>query len=156
MAAEVVYPTVSDWQPWFVVVLLAVMFVLFVTEYRAPSNVAFAGGLLQFVPVRVIIMHWSAVSAPRSRLKTFCTSLRAGMVILWNAGLITMKDALSGFSNSGLLAVGVLFVVVQGVEKSQIAPTAARFVCGTKTGARAGLARMTIFIFILSAFLNNT
>jgi len=78
------------------------------------------------------------------------------MVILWNADLITMKDALGGFSNSGLLAVGVLFVVVQGVEKSQIAHTAARYVCGTKTGPRAGIARMTIFIFILSAFLNNT
>jgi hypothetical protein len=50
------------------------------------------------------------------------------MVILWNAGLITMKDALGGFSNSGLLAVGVLFVVVQGVEKSQIAPTVVRYV----------------------------
>jgi Na+/H+ antiporter NhaD/arsenite permease-like protein len=78
------------------------------------------------------------------------------MVIIWNAGLITMKDALGGFSNSGLLAVGVLFVVVQGVEKSQLAPTAARYVCGTNTGIRSGLARMSLFIFILSAFLNNT
>ena len=78
------------------------------------------------------------------------------MVVLWNAGLITMKDALGGFSNSGLLAVGVLFVVVQGVEKSQLAPTAARYVCGTKTGIRAGLARMSLLVFILSAFLNNT
>ena len=156
MTASQVFPTVSDWQPWFVVGLLVVVFVLFVTEYRAPSNVAFAGGLLQFVSVSVHIMSWSAVSVHRSHLTTFCTSLHSGMVILWNAGLITMKDALGGFSNSGLLAVGVLFVVVQGVEKSQIAPTAARFVCGTKTGARAGLARMTIFIFILSAFLNNT
>ena len=56
MAADEVYPTFSDWQPWFVVGLLVVMFALFVTEYRAPSNVAFAGGLLQLVPVSVHIM----------------------------------------------------------------------------------------------------
>jgi Co/Zn/Cd efflux system component len=79
-----------------------------------------------------------------------------GMVTIWNAGIISTQEALAGFSNAGVLAVGVLFVVVQAVERSRLAPTAARYVFGLKTGLYMGLARMTFFVFILSPFLNNT
>ncbi len=44
-----------------------------------------------------------------------------------------MNDALSGFSNKSMLAVGVLFVVVSSIERSQLVPWAARVVLGTKT-----------------------
>jgi hypothetical protein len=36
------------------------------------------------------------------------------LIIIWNAEIIDTKQALAGFSNSGMLAVGVLFVVVKG------------------------------------------
>jgi hypothetical protein len=45
-----------------------------------------------------------------------------------NLGIITSTDAMSGFSNGGMLTVGVLFVVVRGVDKSQVAPKLARCV----------------------------
>ena len=60
------------------------------------------------------------------------------MCVVWNAGVITTKEALSGFSNSGMLAVGVLFVVVQAIERSQLAPWAAKHVFGMRTGQLLG------------------
>eukprot|EP00752_Nemacystus_decipiens_P012020 g10655.t1 len=78
------------------------------------------------------------------------------LVLVWNVGLVDTTEALSGFSNAGMLAVGALFVVIKGVEKSQLADKAARRVFGLRTSMSAGLARMMSLCFVLSAFLNNT
>lgn len=43
------------------------------------------------------------------------------LVLVWNVGTITTDEALSGFNNPGVLAVGSLFVVIKGVEKSRLA-----------------------------------
>lgn len=77
-------------------------------------------------------------------------------MLVWNVGLVGTTEALSGFSNAGMLAVGALFVVIKGVEKSQIADKAARQVFGLRTSLSAGLARLMSLCFVLSAFLNNT
>ena len=47
------------------------------------------------------------------QVRTPPTVAFSGMVLVWNLGIISTKQALGGFSNAGLLAVGVLFVVVQ-------------------------------------------
>lgn len=43
------------------------------------------------------------------------------LVLVWNVGTITTDEALSGFNNPGVLAVGSLFVVIKGVERSRLA-----------------------------------
>ncbi|CAM9151587.1 unnamed protein product [Choristocarpus tenellus] len=78
------------------------------------------------------------------------------LVLVWNAGIVSTSEALSGFSNEGMLAVGALFVVVKGVERSQLADKAARRVFGLDTSLRSGLLRLMVLCFLLSAFLNNT
>eukprot|EP00903_Cladosiphon_okamuranus_P007706 g7468.t1 len=78
------------------------------------------------------------------------------LVLVWNVGLVDTTEALSGFSNAGMLAVGALFVVIKGVERSQLADKAARRVFGLRTSLPAGLVRMMSLCFVLSAFLNNT
>ncbi|CAN0003049.1 unnamed protein product, partial [Hapterophycus canaliculatus] len=78
------------------------------------------------------------------------------MLLVWNVGIVNTTDALSGFSNPGMLANGALFIVIKGVEKSQFADKAARRVFGLQTSQSAGLARMMALCFTLSAFLNNT
>lgn len=78
------------------------------------------------------------------------------LVLVWNVGLVDTTEALSGYSNAGMLAVGALFVVIKGVEKSQLADKAARRVFGLRTTIPFGLARMMSLCFVLSAFLNNT
>lgn len=78
------------------------------------------------------------------------------LVFVWNAGIISTQDALSGFNNPGVLAVGSLFVVIKGVEKSRLADKAAKHVFGLRTSCTAGLLRLMGLSFLLSAFLNNT
>lgn len=78
------------------------------------------------------------------------------LVLVWNAGTISTEDALSGFSNPGVLAVGSLFVVIKGVERSRLADRAAKHVFGLRTSLTAGLLRLMGLAFLLSAFLNNT
>eukprot|EP00960_Hanusia_phi_P037983 753231-Hanusia_phi.AAC.1 len=111
----------KDWQPWFVLSVLVVMFFFLVKGAKTPETIAFIA-----------------------------------MCVVWNAGVISTKEALSGFSNSGMLAVGVLFVVVQAIERSQLAPWAAKHVFGMRTGIRSGLFRLCTMCFFLSALLNNT
>lgn len=77
-------------------------------------------------------------------------------MLVWNAGTISTDDALSGFNNPGVLAVGSLFVVIKGVEKSRLADKAAKHVFGLRTSFSAGLLRLMGLAFLLSAFLNNT
>eukprot|EP00286_Rhodomonas_abbreviata_P017859 CAMPEP_0181322670 /NCGR_PEP_ID=MMETSP1101-20121128/19352_1 /TAXON_ID=46948 /ORGANISM="Rhodomonas abbreviata, Strain Caron Lab Isolate" /LENGTH=321 /DNA_ID=CAMNT_0023430599 /DNA_START=261 /DNA_END=1222 /DNA_ORIENTATION=- len=78
------------------------------------------------------------------------------LCMVWNVGIIDTQDAISGFTNSGVLAVGVLFVVVQAVERSQIALVAAKHAFGMNTGVRFGLLRLCALCFSISGFLNNT
>jgi len=106
---------------------------------------------------------WVTVSVVVAMLLCFVREVRtpptvafSGMVLVWNLGIISTKQALGGFSNAGLLAVGVLFVVVQSVERSGLPEFAARQIFGAKSSVTAGLARMTTFCFLISAFLNNT
>lgn len=56
----------------------------------------------------------------------------------------------------GCLPTAPLFVVMKGVEKSQLANKAARRVFGLRTSLSAGLARMMLLCLALSAFLDNT
>lgn len=70
--------------------------------------------------------------------------------------MVSTEEALSGFNNPGVLAVGSLFVVIKGVERSRLADRAAKHVFGLRTGFTAGLLRLMGLAFLLSAFLNNT
>ena len=78
------------------------------------------------------------------------------LVLVWNVGTISTEDALSGFNNPGVLAVGSLFVVIKGVERSRLADKAAKHVFGLRTSFAGGLLRLMGVAFVMSAFLNNT
>lgn len=78
------------------------------------------------------------------------------LILVWSVGIISTDEALSGFNNPGVLAVGSLFVVIKGVEKSRLADDVARQVFGLRTSYTMGLLRLMGLTTILSAFLNNT
>ena len=82
--------------------------------------------------------------------------LLAALTLLFSFGVIDMKDALSGFSNEGVITVGVLYVVVAGLQESGGLGLFAPHLFGRpKTLGRAQL-RMMIAAASMSAFLNNT
>jgi len=88
--------------------------------------------------------------------RTSETIFFGALVLLWNTGIISTKDAVSGFSNTSLLTVGVLSVVIKAVERSNIVDTICRKAFGDKTSFRMGLFRVQLVCFCMSAWFNNT
>lgn len=77
-----------------------------------------------------------------------------GMLLL--TGVLSIKEALVGFSNPGMLTVAVLFIVAYAAQSSGILEYFANHVMGKSGGGRRSLLRMMLPIQALSAFLNNT
>lgn len=79
-----------------------------------------------------------------------------GLAVLMVTGVLDVKSALSGFSAPGMITVGVLYVVVAGLQESGALSWASRHVLGfPKEPWRAQL-RMLVPVISISAFLNNT
>eukprot|EP00913_Durusdinium_trenchii_P022506 g21142.t2 len=78
--------------------------------------------------------------------------LMGTLSILWNLGI----EALDGFSNSGLVSIGALFIVMHAVDKSRVVDYAARRILGAHLGDRNVLFRVCFAVFVLSGFCNNT
>ncbi len=64
--------------------------------------------------------------------------------------------AVSGMGNSGLITVGVLFVVVAGLVQTGAMELVAGPIIGQPKTARSALVRLLSPVTVLSAFLNNT
>ncbi len=78
------------------------------------------------------------------------------VVVLAALNVISIKDAFSGFANSGVLMVGALFVVASALRETGVLDFVGhKFLGGAKT-ERQGLARLAAMVMPSSAFLNNT
>lgn len=89
--------------------------------------------------------------------------LLGGLTVLMVAGVASQSDrlpsptdAVAGFSNSGLLTVGVLFVVVAGLVQTGAMTLITRPLLGLPSSVLSAQARLLIPVVGLSAFLNNT
>ncbi|MCB1632933.1 MAG: SLC13 family permease, partial [Pseudomonadales bacterium] len=65
-------------------------------------------------------------------------------------------DALAGFSNTGMLTVGVLFVVVAGLRETGGIDWIAGKLLGRPKSERGALLRVFMPVWGMSVFLNNT
>ncbi len=74
----------------------------------------------------------------------------------WRIGILSPADALSGFSNSGMLTVGVLFIVVAGLRETGAIDWIATRLLGRPKGERAAIFRVMTPVWAMSVFLNNT
>lgn len=80
----------------------------------------------------------------------------AGVTVLMLAGVLTRDQALSGLANEGMVTVGVLYIVVAGLESTGATAWIAHHLLGhPKSLARAQL-RMMGQVTTVSGFLNNT
>ncbi|MGE4546038.1 MAG: SLC13 family permease [Pedobacter sp.] len=96
-------------------------------------------------------------------LITLAFEILAPDIIVFSAlGLLLLGDVLSpseafaGFSNPGMLTVGLLFIVAYAAQSSGILSFFADRVMGQSGGGRRSLVRMMTPVFGMSAFLNNT
>lgn len=79
-----------------------------------------------------------------------------GLAILFLTGVLDEQAALAGFSNSGLLTVGVLYIVVTGLQQTGGLAWISQRVLGLPKGLFRALVRLILPVVGMSAFLNNT
>lgn len=80
------------------------------------------------------------------------------VVIFVCCGIITPAEAISGFSNKGVITVGLLFLVSEGIRRSHcLRPIMARiFPSKRRSTIRRGYSSILPTVASISAFLNNT
>ncbi|MFW5761322.1 MAG: SLC13 family permease [Cyclobacteriaceae bacterium] len=78
-------------------------------------------------------------------------------VILMASGIISNQEFLEGFSNKGMITIGVLFIVSEGVRQSGVLNRLAQTYLPRKRGKMVFLLpRIMLPVSVLSGFLNNT
>ncbi|WP_081972537.1 SLC13 family permease [Leptolyngbya sp. KIOST-1] len=80
----------------------------------------------------------------------------AALVVLMLSGVLDTATALAGFSNSGMITVAVLYIVVAGLQQTGGLDMVSRTVLGMPQGQTQALIRLIVPVVSLSAFLNNT
>ncbi len=111
-------------------------------------------------------MTWQAVltlTVTFSVLATLMTNriaphwvLMAALTVLSTSGVINADQALSGFSNSGLITVAAMFIIAAGMFHSGAIDQLVHKALGHPTTTRQALWRICIPAMAMSGFLNNT
>ncbi len=78
------------------------------------------------------------------------------LTLLLLFGILTPAEALSGFSNPGMLTVGVLYVVVTGLTQTGAVGWIGPSLLGRPRGPTDARLRLMLPVAAVSAFLNNT
>lgn len=79
-----------------------------------------------------------------------------GMGFLCVTGILDTEQALSGFSASSVVVIGVLFVVIAGLVHSGVVHWMVKRVLGTPSSYSMAIVRMMVPVAVFSSFLNNT
>jgi len=82
--------------------------------------------------------------------------LMVALTILSVSGVLDAKQALSGFSNEGLITVAAMFVIAAGISATGGIEIVVNRLLGNPKSTRAALFRLVLPLIPLSAFLNNT
>ncbi|TGN40082.1 SLC13 family permease [Marinobacter confluentis] len=78
------------------------------------------------------------------------------LIVLSATGVISADEALSGFSNSGLITVVAMFVVAAGIHHSGGVDLVVNYLLRSPRSVRSAQARIMLPVALLSGFLNNT
>ncbi len=80
----------------------------------------------------------------------------AGLAALLITQTLDLKSALGGFSAPGMITVGLLYIVVAGLQETGALAWISQKVLGNPKGVRGAQVRLLMPVVGLSAFLNNT
>lgn len=78
------------------------------------------------------------------------------LVILMLSGILTAEEALSGFSNEGMLTIALLFIVAGVIQKSGLIHQMMEKWLQNSRSRRGSMMRFFVPTSAFSAFLNNT
>ena len=82
--------------------------------------------------------------------------MMAALTLLSTSGILNYQEALSGFSNPGLITVTAMFVIAAGMHSSGAIDLLVTHILGRPKNLRNALFRMGMPVVLLSGFLNNT
>ena len=82
--------------------------------------------------------------------------LFGGVAFLFVAGVVDARTAFQGLANEGMLTVGALFVVAEGLRQTGAVGRLSALLLGDPARVRATLLRLLLPVAGASAFLNNT
>ncbi len=82
--------------------------------------------------------------------------LVGGVTILLLSGVLGAEQALSGMANEGMITVGVLYIVVAGLQETGASGWIAQRFLGEPKSLRGAQIKMMAPVAFVSAFLNNT
>lgn len=82
--------------------------------------------------------------------------LISALTFLVICGIVSVENALKGFSNQGLITVGALFIVATGIRQTGGMDFIVNNVLGRPQSKVTALLRLTLPVASMSAFLNNT
>lgn len=78
------------------------------------------------------------------------------LIVLSATGVVSADEALSGFSNTGLITVVAMFVVAAGIHHSGGVDLVVHHLLRSPRSVRSAQARIMLPVALLSGFLNNT
>lgn len=82
--------------------------------------------------------------------------LVGAVLLVTMAQIISPEEAFAGFSNTGMLTVGALFVVAAGLRETGALDRVGALMLGSAMTERGVLRRLSVTVTGMSAFLNNT
>ncbi|WNO08622.1 SLC13 family permease [Teredinibacter sp. KSP-S5-2] len=80
----------------------------------------------------------------------------SALTVLSGIGILNSKEALAGFSNSGLITVAAMFIVAAGVHHSGGIDLLVNKLLRRPRTVRSAISRIFIPVVLFSGFLNNT
>ena len=84
-------------------------------------------------------------------------TLLSVVVVFLATGILTAKEMLEGFSNKGMMTVGVLFLISEGVRRSgALSSIVYKVLPNRKVSIRRAQMRLFPLIYSISLFINNT
>lgn len=82
--------------------------------------------------------------------------LMAALSLLTLSGILSPKEALAGFANEGMATVGILFIVVAGLQETGAINWISKYLLGKPKTLFAAQIRMMLPVAVLSGLMNNT
>ncbi len=91
----------------------------------------------------------------RSRVPPWLVMM-SGLVVLLTLGVLTTPQALTGFSNEGMLTVAALYVVAAGLRDTGGLAGITQGMFGRASSVGRAQLRLMLPVMVVSAFINNT
>lgn len=90
-----------------------------------------------------------------TKLRTDLVFLGA-IAVIYLTGVLDAKEAFSGFSNTSVIVIGVLFVVVAGMTHTGVLQWIVKHLMGQPSTYTKAVLRLMLPVAALSSFLSNT